>query len=382
MRTAFFLAVLCLAPVVHGQIMPGTPAPKPAEKKPAPQMPGMPAPQAAAMPDDGTPVIRATVNVVLVPTTVTDKKGRTINGLRPQDFALYDNNKLQAINRDVAFLPLSLVVCIQRSGNMESMLPKIRRMGNVMHDMLIGQDGEAAIITFDHRIDLVQDFTSDPEKIDAAVAQLKPGGLNNRLNDTVQQAARLLRNKKDRRKVILLIAETLDRSSETNVKEVATELQLYNIDVFTLNINRLVAGWTEKPRQPRPDPWPAGSRPMPGPLPQDPTTYPQVYGSPGYAADLVPAVEEIFRATKAIFVKNPAEVYTQFTGGREYGFTTQEGLERAIAAIGSEIRSQYILSYSPNNKVEGGFHRIQVQVNRPDLKIRTRPGYWMAGMPE
>jgi hypothetical protein len=61
---------------------------------------------------------------------------------------------------------------------------------------------------------------------------------------------------------------------------------------------------------------------------------------------------------------------------------TQSDLEQAIIQIGTEIRSQYILSYSPNNKLEGGFHRIHVDVDRPGLKVRTRGGYWMAGVPE
>ncbi len=348
--------------------LPGTPAPKPpSPPKKAPQMPGQPAPQLPADLAEG-PVIRATVNVVLVPTTVTDEKGRFVQGLEPQDFLLYDNDKLQTINRDIAALPLSLVVCIQRSNNIDIMLPKIRRIGNVMNDLLIGQDGEAAILAFDHRIELLQDFTQDPEKINEAVKQIRPGSMTSRLNDAVQAAIRMLRYKKDRRKVILLIAETLDRGSEAGVKEVATELQLHNVDVYTLNINRLVTRLTEKPQLPRPDPFPPGARPRPGIAPGDPTTLAQMSGSPGYSAEFIPVIEEIFRAAKAIFIRNPAEVYTKFTGGREFGFTTQDGLERAIAAIGSEIRSQYILSYSPNNKLEGGFHRIRVEVNRPRLR--------------
>lgn len=380
LRLAF---VAALPGLLAAQItLPGTPAPKPVSPpKKAPQMPGQPAPQLPADLAEG-PVIRATVNVVLVPTTVTDEKGRFVQGLEPQDFLLYDNDKLQTINRDIAALPLSLVVCIQRSNNIDTMLPKIRRIGNVMNDLLIGQDGEAAILAFDHRIELLQDFTQDPEKINEAVKQIRPGSMTSRLNDAVQTAIRMLRYKKDRRKVILLIAETLDRGSEASVKEVATELQLHNVDVYTLNINRLVTRLTEKPQLPRPDPFPPGARPRPGIAPSDPTTLAQMSGSPGYAAEFIPVIEEIFRAAKAIFVKNPAEVYTKFTGGREFGFTTQDGLERAIAAIGSEIRSQYILSYSPNNKLEGGFHRIRVEVNRPRLRVRTRPGYWMAAVPE
>lgn len=382
MRKAIVCGLLCLAPALMGQSIPGIPAPKPGQSaRPAPQMPGQAAPQLPAEMAEG-PVIRATVNVVLVPTTVTDNKNRTVNGLKPQDFELFDNDKKQVISRDVAFLPLSMVVCIQRGNNIEVMLPKIQKMGNVMHDMLIGQDGEAAILTFDHRIELLQDFTQDADKINEAVKKIRPGSQSSRLNDAVQTAVRMLKNKRDRRKVVLLISETMDRSSEAKVKEVATELQLFNVDVFTLNINRLVTRLTEKPQIPRPDPFPAGARPLPGMASPDPQTTAQIYGTPGYGVDFVPVIEEIFTAAKAIFIKNPAEVYTKFTGGREYGFTTERGLEDAIAAIGSEIRSQYLLSYSPNNKLEGGFHRIQVRVNRPQLKVRTRPGYWMAAVPD
>jgi hypothetical protein len=40
------------------------------------------------------------------------------------------------------------------------------------------------------------------------------------------------------------------------------------------------------------------------------------------------------------------------------------------------------LSYSPNNKLEGGYHRIRVDVAHEGYKVRTRPGYWMAGVPD
>ena len=44
----------------------------------------------------------------------------------------------------------------------------------------------------------------------------------------------------------------------------------------------------------------------------------------------MPAFLEIFRQAKSLFVDNPAEAYTKFTGGREYGFLNEGGLERAI----------------------------------------------------
>jgi VWFA-related protein len=348
----------------------------------AQQRPAQPAAQPPAPGEDEITTIRATVNVVLVPTTVMYENGQIVNGLKPEDFRLFDNGKLQEISRDVGFLPLSIVVCVQRSVNVEAVLPKIQKMGTVMSDLLIGQEGEAAIIGFDHRVELLQDFTNDSDKINLAMAKLKPGSSSSRLNDAVNQAVFMLRNKKERRRVVLLIAETLDRASESRPKEVATALQVHNVEVYTLNINRLISSLTAKPQLPRRDPIPPEARPRPGVASGDPTTMAQISGAPGYAAEFVPLVNDMFRGVKGLFIDNPAELYTKFTGGREMSFVSQTDLERAISNIGAEIRSQYILSYTPNNKVEGGFHNIKVEVMKPNLKVRTRPGYWMAGLPE
>jgi VWFA-related protein len=346
------------------------------------QQPAKPPAAPPAMEEDMTPTFREGVQVVLVPTTVVDKHGDTVNGLMPQDFVLFDNDKEQKVNRDVTILPLSFVIGIQRSSNVEKLLPMIKKTGSVISNLLVGQDGEAAVMSFDHRIEVLQDFTRDLDKIDAALDKLKPGGMNNRLVDAVNQATFMLRNKKDRRKVILLISETLDRSSESRPREVATALQLHNIEVYTINISRVVTRLTERPEVPRPDHLPPGARPRIGVAPPDPTSQNQISGAQGYGGDMIPAFVEMFRGVKGLFIRNPAELFTDFTGGREFSFLTQRDLERAISRIGTEIRSQYVLSYVPNNKVEGGFHRIRVEVRKPGLKVSTRPGYWMAGVPD
>jgi VWFA-related protein len=364
------------------RVMPGTLDPDKANPKtPGETTPEPFTPPAKANEADG-PVIRSTVQVVLVPTLVMNRKGVTVSGLRVNDFTLYDNDKPQKIDRDVAFLPLSMVICIQRSAGVEVMLPKIRKIGNVLHDQLVGQGGEIAVVSFDHRIETLQDFTNDPDLINQAVAKIKPGGQNSRMIDAVQAAVHMLKYKKDRRKVIVLISEIYDKSSEAPAREVATDLQLNNIDVYTLNINRILAALTAKPDLPRPDPFPAGARPQPAGTSVDPTTRAQMGGAEGDSFDFVPVVEEMYREVKHVFVKDPARVFTKLTGGQELGFMTQAELEKAIATIGTEIRSQYILSYSPNNKVEGGFHTIRVTVDLPGMKVRTRRGYWMAGVPD
>jgi len=63
-------------------------------------------------------------------------------------------------------------------------------------------------------------------------------------------------------------------------------------------------------------------------------------------------------------------------------------LERAVQSIGEELHGQYLISYSPDNKMEAGWHDIRVEVldrtgrARRDLKLRWRPGYWMAARPQ
>ena len=91
------------------------------------------------------------------------------------------------------------------------------------------------------------------------------------------------------------------------------------------------------------------------------------------------AVPPLLRDIRDLFKKTPAEAFTYFTGGRMYSFARQRGLEDAISDIGKDLNSQYVLSYSPNNKEEPGFHNIKVTVDRPGLLIRTRPGYWWGG---
>jgi hypothetical protein len=58
----------------------------------------------------------------------------------------------------------------------------------------------------------------------------------------------------------------------------------------------------------------------------------------------------------------------------------ERGLEDAIASIGAEIHSQYMLNYhpKPDTLLQGGFHQLQVTVDYPRARARTRPGYWLA----
>jgi hypothetical protein len=118
--------------------------------------------------------------------------------------------------------------------------------------------------------------------------------------------------------------------------------------------------------------------PLPSGVPATPDTVMQATGSNGSSAQFVPLMVEMFKDVKYVFWKDPVDVFTKGTGGAQFGFVRQRGLEDAVERIGAELHSQYLISYNPNNRDEGGFHEIVVQIaGRRDLKTRTRPGYWL-----
>ena len=339
-----------------------------------------PAPAAPAQDDDFRIIQQLTV--ILAPTTVLDKDGNYVTGIRPGQFRLYDNEKLQQIRVDETYAPISLVVAVQADSKVHAVLPKVKKIGNLLHQMVAGQQGEVAILGFDHRMQKLTDgFTSDPDEIDAALERLRPGSRNNAMTDAVVEATRMLRTRsKDRRRVLLLIAESRDQGSSMKAREALTNLEVANVMVYALNVSRLYTEWTSQSEVPRPSPIPPGARHMPAGAPITPTAVAQMTGQQGYGANFVPLLQEIFYGVKGVFVSNPMELYTQYTGGKESGFLSQRDLEQALASIGRELHNQYLITYNPNNKQEGGYHKLRVEVDRAGLEVRTRGGYWLAGV--
>ncbi len=333
---------------------------------------------AMALAQEPNPVIRVDTQVVVAPTVVLDKDGNFVNGLMPQDFVVYDNDKPQEFKMDVAFQPIDVVLVVQADGVTDQVLPKIKKIAPLLENLVVGEQGQIAVMAFDHRIRVMQDFTSDSAKVTKALEAINPGSSSARQIDALMEAVRMLgRRPKERRRVLLLISETRDKGSEGRLRDTLLEAEVRNVLVYTVNMSRFLNTLTAKTPVPRPDPIPPSARHMPMGGSATPTTAAQYTGT----GNVLPAFVEIFRQAKAIFVSNPAEVMTKYTGGREFGFITQRALEEAIAKIGEELHSHYLISYNPGTRLEGGWHTIRIEVRRKGYEVRTRPGYWMAAVP-
>jgi VWFA-related protein len=363
---------LRLIPVICLSLLAQTPPTKPAEDAKPPDL-------ADVQPD--TLIDRATVSVVQAPVTVTDKDGSLVSGLQPTQFHLFDNGKEQNIRVDIAFQPISLVIAIQCSTRTEAVLGQIKKASNVFGPQVIGEDGEAAVLAFDSRIREMQSFTNDADKISAAIKKINAGSSSSRMIDAVDKAVYMLRSRPaTRRRIILLVSENRDQASEGKVRETLLDAQLSNVSVYSVNISRMVTSLTAAQIPSTPDPLPASvySPVMPH-SDATPTTVAQMTQI-NNRIEFIPAFVEIYKDTKGLFIQNPIEVFTHETGGAQFTFFKERGLEEAIQRISDDVHSQYILSYNPDNKTDGGYHTIAVRLDRNDLKTRTRPGYFLASI--
>jgi VWFA-related protein len=294
------------------------------------------------------PAIRANVSVVLAPVTVTDKKGKFVDGLGAGEFALYDDARPQRIEVDYSetLAPISLVVAVQTSDIAAPVLAKFTKVGSLIQPLVTGQGGEAALVTFDDEVLVAQDFTSDPVAIVDAFRALKARDSRaGRTVDALAESVRMLAARPgNRRRVLVIVCESRDRGSKADLWETLASAQREGVAVYPATFSAQKSAWTVK----------AGELQPPG------------------GGGLIAVFIELSRMGK----KNAADAMSRATGGEHLSFTTLRGLERVIAGIGEELHSQYLLSF-PQASSDGRYHEVQVRLPKhPEFLVRCRPGYW------
>lgn len=324
-----------------------------------------------------------TTRRVLVPTTVIDKDtGNYVSSLTAENFKVYDNDRLQKVISELSYEPLSLVLAVQANSDVEPFIPKIRNAAVLLHGLVTGEGGDVAILAFDHRMQWLQDFTTNVDKLDYAMQKIYAGSSSAAVIDAVMAADHALVQHdpgNHRRRVILLVSTGIDKGSEmhSHLQEAARRMQFDNVTVYAVNISRFLAALQKKPGYPGPQNGGIPPAALPNLRGGALTETNVVQQEDGNLLNMGPVVwhsiEQLFK------VATPAQAFTNFTGGRIYSFTGERSLERAITDIGDELQSQYLLSYSPTDKDEPGFHKIIVEVDRPGLDIHNRPGYWWGG---
>lgn len=323
--------------------------------------------------------IRVKVDLVTAPVTVRDGSGEMVLSLDQKDFHVFDNGVEQKIERfDLGGDPISAALVFETSSRVEPLLPAVRKTGIVFTQNLLGPQGQAAVYGFDDEATLVQPLTGDQDAIEKAIKNLRLGTSGARLYDSMKRGVDLLAEQpKERRRVMVLVAEATDTGSETTLGEVLRQAQLANIVIYSVGLSTTAAELRKDPKDARgpvqiTPPGTFGRPPIPG-TPQTPTTEQQRSGYIDYMALLKYIIEHASNAAG----KNELLLATSATGGVHIATFKDESIEKAVSEIGGELHAQYSLSYFPTSVSLTGHHEIEVRVAQRDLKVRSRPGYYV-----
>ncbi len=324
--------------------------------------------------EDGQSIFSVEIEIVTVPVTVTDRSGELVTDMNQSEFTILDNGVVQKIEDfELSWDPLSLAVLLETSSRVQSVIPEIRRTGILLTQLILGATGEAVVLTFDREVRIAQGFTQNAEDIESAIRAITPGGDQVRLTDAMARAVSLLqRRPQGRRKIIIVISEARDHGSSAHQGFVLRGAQQLGISVYTVSLStwKGVAGRLSSVSSP----FPPGVVPMPMPGGQPPI--PDAQTNWGAAnVNILEIITELVTSTRSFLGANPLKLYSTGTGGMNFSSGNKAQMEQALAQIGQELRSQYLIYYRPNNLDRPGFHTIEVSVSRPDVRTRTRPGY-------
>ena len=289
----------------------------------------------AAAEPDGTvltgstirPIIRKSVDLVLVPVSVTDPSLRLVTGLRQDNFQVFENKKQQQIRHfSSEDAPVSLGIVVDTSGSMVDKMERVREAVREFCDSANPKD-EFFIITFSDEPRLVQDFTDSPDDIEKNLLFAVPKG-RTALLDAIYMGMRKMRDAKYSKKALLIISDGGDNHSRYSERELNSAVREADVMIYAIGIfDRYVP--TQEERL-----------------------------GPGLLSSIA-----------------------ETTGGRALVLENLAQMPLLARRIGAELRTQYVLGYRPEGSPhDGKWHKISVKLKIPKklpfLQARAKTGYY------
>ena len=266
------------------------------------------------------------VDLVNVMFTVTDRKGKLVTDLGKNDFQIFEANQPQVITNfsQETDLPLSIALLIDTSSSVSDRF-RFEQAAAVdfLSKALRHKTDKALLMTFDSTIELVQDFTNDPQKLSSAIHAVRPGGATEML-DAIYLACDEKLRAESGRKVMIVISDGEDNLSLHTVAATLEMAQKADVTIFAISTN---------------------------------------------STDLFDA--------KAPDTDKVLKRLAEETGGRVFSPFKAEDLSRNFQDIALELRSQYSLGYLSSNPLrDGSFRVIRLEAGRKNVKVKARHGYY------
>jgi VWFA-related protein len=304
------------------------------------------------------PTIKVPVRLVTAPTLVFSSDDRLVFGLDSGDFQVFDNGHAQRVTVDTELARVSVVVAVEANQDVRAYTRFIAKVGSAVDALLVGERGEGALLQYGEEVKVLKPFDETGD-MQAAMRKLAGAGRKARAVDAGMRAIAMLRERPARsNRVLIYVGQPVDSGSESRLAELRTEAERNNVAVFALALP--IAGkdfvsdtFTLEGLSSRSD-----------------------RGGFKVGADLGRLAPAMRRTAAAAEATDPFSVLTAATGGTQYHFRAQRELEDGISLIGVELRSEYLVSYSPAPGGPG-YHTIKVEVGMPGAKVFSRPGYWL-----
>jgi Ca-activated chloride channel family protein len=273
-------------------------------------------------------VFRTSVNLVRLVATVKTQSGQTVGTLAKENFEIYDNGARQqvAVFEHQTEQQLSVALLVDTSGSTAKELKYESDSASRFFHALLGEGNAqdvAALYSFNWQVWLERSFGRDLRAIDAKL-KLLHGEAGTAMYDAVYFAAREL-EPREGRKVIVVVTDGGDTVSSKTVHQALEAAQLADAVI--------------------------------------------------YAIVAMPITNE---AGRNIGGEHALEFMAKGTGGRCFLPSVGPELDKAFTDIITELRTQYMIGFYPQNVPlnKDRFHKLEVRVNRPDLRVSARNGYY------
>ncbi|MGO8813080.1 MAG: VWA domain-containing protein [Terriglobia bacterium] len=295
----------------------------------------------ALPPAGGT--LKITTEVVNVYAVVRQKNGHLIPDLSKDDFILEEDQNPQVIryfSRE-ADTPLTLGILVDTSPSQGRVLEVEKSEAEAFLSEILRPKDLTFVMHFDVEVELLQDFTSDLRLLNKAIdeSEINGGGVRTpgtfpsgdsggatHLYDAVYLSARELLKNEVGRKVLILLTDGEDQGSKVKLETALEAAQKSDIIIYSIDF--CDRGFYSR-------------RGM------------------GYGGESV------------------LHKLSDETGGRVIQANNAKDTSEAFTQIARELRTQYLLGYTPtNSKLDGSFRKIEVKVRVGNAKVDARRGYY------
>ena len=289
---------------------------------------------------------------------VVDRQGRAITSLSRNDFSVYEDGVKQTIQSfEPTDAPFSLVLLLDVSGSTSTFRPQLKFAATRFLDAL-APDDRVAVIAFNAKVKALTGFSTNHSKAAYAI-QIAEGGGETHFYDALSFALNELQKEgRQRRKAIVVLTDGLDTGMRKLDRAVVANAQTDQEAIAALKPeNQTVSAVLSDAAR------------------QGVTIYPLALpsGDPKRLPLPDPTINGIYMAARTRL-----QTLADRTGGRLSEIRRLEDLAELYREVAAELRSLYTVAYqAPSQHArDGKWHEIRVEVSRPELIARTRPGYY------